>query len=149
MISHLIGVIFNIKNSNSIYLLHLNNKVTITGGGTLKFREDSFVKKVSNGDKVYNYIYNNNYLINEDKSIFEGTNGYIIGLFKVKETDDEEVKDYILSCYPNLRAYSNYLQEISVSKYNDVINQLGDTMIFKRMPQRLTHLYEKGKTKTK
>ena len=68
------------------------------------------------------------------------------------ENDDisnEEIKDYILSCYPKLRAYSNYLQEISVSKYNDVINQLGDTMIFKRMPQRLTHLYEKGKTKTK
>ena len=29
------------------------------------------------------------------KSIFEGTNGYIIGLFKVKETNDEEIKDYI------------------------------------------------------
>ena len=28
--------------------------------------------------------------------IYEGSNGYKIGLFKVKDTDDEEVKDFLI-----------------------------------------------------
>ncbi len=62
-----------IIGNNNINLLHLNNKVTITGGGTLKFREESFVKKVDNGDKVYQYVYDNRYLVDQNKNIYEGT----------------------------------------------------------------------------
>ena len=29
------------------------------------------------------------------KHIFKGENGYVIGLFKIKETDDEELLDYV------------------------------------------------------
>lgn len=64
----------NINGQNNVALLHLNdNKITIKGTGSLKFKEDSFVKKVNNGDAVYQFVYNGKTLITKDKKIYEAT----------------------------------------------------------------------------
>jgi len=66
-------VTLEIKNSNSISLLRLGDKVLkITGDGTLKFKENSFVKKVINGNSVYQFVYQGKTILKNSK-IYEGT----------------------------------------------------------------------------
>lgn len=98
----------NINGQNNIALLHLNDsKITIKGTGLIKFKEDSFVKKVNNGEAVYQFVYNGKTLINNDKKIYEATikefeidyenliesNGLPSG-FKVDNFDLVQVLDY-------------------------------------------------------
>ena len=63
----------NITGDNIINLLNLDKNITINGNGKLKFREDSYIKKTDNGEKVYRYVYNNKVIVNQDKKIYEGT----------------------------------------------------------------------------
>ena len=63
----------NISGDNIINLLNLDKNITITGNGKIKFREDSYVKKTENGEKVYRYIYNNSIVVDSNKKIYEGT----------------------------------------------------------------------------
>lgn len=64
----------NIKGQNNISLLQLNSSnLKVTGSGSLKFKQNSFVKKVVNGEPVYQYIYNNQTLLDQNKKIYEGT----------------------------------------------------------------------------
>jgi len=66
-------VTLEIKNNNSISLLRLGDKVLkITGDGTLKFKENSFVKKVINGNSVYQFVYQGKTILKNSK-IYEGT----------------------------------------------------------------------------
>lgn len=58
---------------NTISMLHLTTPINIVGSGTLKFKEDSYIKKVNNGEKVYQYEYNGKMVIDENKKIYEGT----------------------------------------------------------------------------
>ena len=47
--------------------------------------------------------------------IFEGENGYKVGLFRIKETDNEELKDYVnktitfVGYFANLNLDDNYI----------------------------------------
>jgi len=67
-------VTLDIKGNNNIQLLHISDvPVNITGGGSLKFKQNSFAKKVVNGDAVNQYIYNKKVILISDKKIFEGT----------------------------------------------------------------------------
>lgn len=67
-------VTLDIKGQNNISLLHLSNsKFKVTGSGSLKFKQNSFVKKVINGEQVFEYVYNGKTLLTEDKKIYEGT----------------------------------------------------------------------------
>ena len=43
------------------------------------------------------------------KSIFQGNNGYIIGLFKVKETNDDNILDYV----GRILTFTGYFQELN------------------------------------
>ena len=68
-------VVIDINGKNNIELLHVNSsKFTITGSGSLKFKEDSFVKKVENGEAVYRYSYNGKTIVDDSKKIYKGTN---------------------------------------------------------------------------
>ena len=62
-----------VSGENNITMMHLDTPINISGTGSIKFKEDSFVKKVNNGEKVYQYEYNGKLVINEEKKIFEGT----------------------------------------------------------------------------
>ena len=63
----------NITGENIINLLSLDNNITIIGDGKLKFKEDSYIKKTDNGEKVYRYVYDSKIIVNQDKQIYEGT----------------------------------------------------------------------------
>lgn len=67
-------VVLDIKGKNNIQLLHIGETpVRITGDGSLKFKQNSFAKKVINGEAVNQYIYNDKAILINDKKIFEGT----------------------------------------------------------------------------
>ena len=62
------------------------------------------------------------------KAIFEGDNGYTIGLFKISETDSEDLKDYInrsitfTGYFHDLNEIDNYIfygKLITHPKYGD------------------------------
>ena len=67
-------VTLEIKGKNNISLLHISDsKFKVTGSGSLKFKQNSFVKKVINGESVYQYQYKDKMVLQEDKKIYEGT----------------------------------------------------------------------------
>lgn len=67
-------VTLNINGKNNISLLHISDsKIKVTGSGSLKFKQNSFVKKVINGESVYQYVYGSKTILNKDKKIYEGT----------------------------------------------------------------------------
>lgn len=67
-------VTVELKGKNNISMLHLSDsKFKVNGSGSLKFKQNSFVKKVINGESVYNYVYKDKTVLNEDKKIYEGT----------------------------------------------------------------------------
>ena len=66
-------VTIDISGNNNISMLDLSDsKFTVTGSGTLKFKQNSFVKKFVNGEPVYRYVYKDKTVINSDKKIYEG-----------------------------------------------------------------------------
>lgn len=66
-------VTVDISGVNNISMLHLSDsKFKVTGSGSLKFKQNSFVKKVINGESVYQYAYNGKTVLNSDKKIYEG-----------------------------------------------------------------------------
>lgn len=94
-------VTLNIKGNNNISLLHISDvTVDINGSGSLKFKQNSFAKKVINGEAVYQFSYNDKTILTVDKKIFEGTleefvNNYndLVELNKLpKEYNEEDYK---------------------------------------------------------
>lgn len=70
----LYDVVIDIKGKNNISLLHIgDSKFKVTGSGSLKFKQNSFVKKVINGEAVYQYVYDKKTVLDSDKKIYEGT----------------------------------------------------------------------------
>ncbi len=68
------NITLDITGKNNISLLHLGNvDFKVTGNGSLKFKQNSFVKKVDNGEAVYKYQYLDKTIINNEGKIFEGT----------------------------------------------------------------------------
>lgn len=68
------NITLDITGKNNISLLHLGNaNFKVTGNGSLKFKQNSFVKKVDNGEAVYKYQYLDKTIINNEGKIFEGT----------------------------------------------------------------------------
>lgn len=66
-------VTLNISGKNNISMLHVSDSMfKVTGSGSLKFKQNSFVKKVVNGESVYRYVYNGKTVLNSDKKIYEG-----------------------------------------------------------------------------
>jgi hypothetical protein len=66
-------VTIDIIGTNNISMLQLSNsKFSVIGSGSLKFKQNSFVKKVINGEAVYQYVYKDKTVQNSDKKIYEG-----------------------------------------------------------------------------
>ena len=103
------SITINLAGSNNISLLHLSNvKVKITGEGSLKFKQNSFVKKVSNGEPIYEFIYKDKVILNENKKIFEGQ------------------KEEFIRNYNNLKVINNLPKEYNEKDY--VFEQVPDYM---------------------
>ena len=61
----------DITGDNNISMLRLSDsKFSVTGSGSLKFKQNSFVKKVINGEAVYQYVYKDKMVIDENKKIY-------------------------------------------------------------------------------
>lgn len=66
-------VTIDITGDNNISMLQLSDsKFSVTGSGSLKFKQNSFVKKVINGEPVYQFVYKDKTVVNSDKKIYEG-----------------------------------------------------------------------------
>lgn len=66
-------VTLELNGNNNISMLRLSDsKFSVTGSGSLKFKQNSFVKKVINGEPVYQYLYKDKTVVNSDKKIYEG-----------------------------------------------------------------------------
>ncbi len=66
-------VTIDINGNNNISMLRLSDsKFSVTGSGSLKFKQNSFVKKVINGESVYQYVYKGKTVVDSDKKIYEG-----------------------------------------------------------------------------
>ncbi len=66
-------VTLDITGKNNISLLRISDsKFKVTGSGSLKFKQNSFVKKVVNGESVYQYMYEGKTILGDDKKIYEG-----------------------------------------------------------------------------
>ena len=64
----------DVTNDNNISLLNLSsNLIKVTGNGSLKFKQNSYVKKVVNGLPIYYYSYNDKIILSNDNEIYEGT----------------------------------------------------------------------------
>ncbi len=117
----------NIKGDSNIFLLHLSDtKLKISGTGSLKFKENSFVKKVINGESVYQYIYNDKPVLDKDKKIYEGI---------VKEFEEN---------YDSLKEINNLPEEYNVADYS--LNQAIDYTKMVSVP--VTELWLKNHIET-
>ncbi len=68
------GVTLDVTDENNISLLNLNNyEIKVTGSGSLKFKQNSYVKKVVNGLPIYQYSFNDKLILSSDDKIYEGT----------------------------------------------------------------------------
>ena len=66
-------VVLDITGKNNIAMLHLGDtKFKVTGNGSLKFKQNSYVKKVVNGEAIYSYKYNDKQIVTDDNKIYEG-----------------------------------------------------------------------------
>lgn len=95
-------VTIDINGNNSVSLLHVSDsKFKVTGSGSLKFKQNSFVKKVINGEPVYQYEYNGMTVLTDNKTIYEGTTlefeeNYELLKEKNKLPDEYNLADYKL-----------------------------------------------------
>lgn len=95
-------VTIDINGNNSISLLHISDsKFKVSGSGSLKFKQNSFVKKVINGEPVYQYVNNDKTVLINDKKIYEGTTlefeeNYELLKEKNKLPDEYNLADYEL-----------------------------------------------------
>lgn len=116
-------VTIDISGNNNISMLDLSDsKFTVTGSGTLKFKQNSFVKKFVNGEPVYRYVYKDKTVINSDKKIYEG-----------KQKEFEENHEYLkeINKLPNeynlddyvLVQVADYTKMTSVTVTEDWIKQ--------------------------
>ena len=89
------SITINLAGSNNISLLHLSDvKINITGNGSLKFKQNSFVKKVSNGESIYEFIYKDKVVLNENKKIFEGRINDFVENYEVLRKINNLPKEY-------------------------------------------------------
>lgn len=88
-------VTINLAGSNNISLLHLSDvKIKVTGNGSLKFKQNSFVKKVSNGESIYQVSYKGKMVLNDNKKIFEGKKNEFVENYDVLKELNNLPKEY-------------------------------------------------------
>ena len=97
-------VTFNISNSNNISLFHIGSGVVeMDGNGAFKFKENSYVKKVVNGEAVYQYVYNHNTITSNGK-IYEGTIKEFENEYELLQQSNNLPKEYTIDDYELVQA---------------------------------------------
>ena len=67
-------VTLNLNEENNIAMFHVGElPINVVGTGSLKFKEDAYVKLVVNGEMVYRFVYNDKTLISNDEIVYEDT----------------------------------------------------------------------------
>ena len=113
------NVVFDIGESNSISLFHTGEyQVNITGKGVIKFKEDSYVKKVNNGELVYNYLYQGRTVVKSERLIYEGTIKEFISDYKELAEINNLPSEYNEEDYEMVQAI-DYISMTSVSITNE------------------------------
>ena len=107
-------VIVDIKGSNNISLLHISDsKFKVSGSGSLKFKQNSFVKKVVNGESVYQYIYKDKAVLDSTKKIYEGTTLEFEENYELLSTENDLPSEFNVEDY-KLVQVADYLKMTSV-----------------------------------
>lgn len=120
-------VTINITGKNNISLLHISDsKFKVTGSGSLKFKQNSFVKKVINGEPVYQYIYNDKTVLNSDKKIYEGMTLEFEENYELLRKENNLPEEYNLEDYVLVQAV-DYTKMTSVMVTESWIEQHIDT----------------------
>jgi hypothetical protein len=107
-------VTFNIFNSNNISLFHIGSgTIGVEGNGALKFKENSYVKKVVNGEAVYQYVYNQKTITSNGK-IFEGTIEEFAQEYELLQESNKLPKEYTIDDYELVQAldYTKMTSEV-------------------------------------
>lgn len=100
-------VTLKISGTNTVSMLHLTDKkVKVEGTGSLKFRENSYAKKITGGEVIYSFAYDNDLILSKDKSVYEGN----ISEF---QSDYDSLKEY------NDLPDEFNLEDFSLLKVND------------------------------
>lgn len=131
-----LGITLDITGTNNVSLLHINKgEFGVTGKGTLKFKEDSFVKKVVNGEAVYQIEYKGKAMLDKDKNIYEGT-------IKEFENNYQELLKY--NTLPNEYKESDYVF-IHVADYTKMTSVVvTESWISKHIKTNLNTSVENG-----
>lgn len=120
-------VTLDIKGENNISLLHIDDsKFKVTGSGSLKFKQNSFVKKVINGEAVYQYEYKDKVLLNSENKIYEGTTIEFSLNYEVLKELNDLPEEYNLEDY-ELKQIVDYEKMTSVTVTESWINKHIDT----------------------
>lgn len=107
-------ITFNISNSNNISLFHIGSgTIGIEGSGAFKFKENSYVKKVVNGEAVYQYVYNQKTITSNGK-IFEGTIEEFTNEYELLQESNNLPKEYTIDDYELVQAldYTKMTSEV-------------------------------------
>lgn len=120
-------VILNIAGNNNISLLHIaDSNFKVTGSGSLKFKQNSFVKKVVNGESVYQYVYEDKLLLNNNKKIYEGTLIEFEENYELLKNENDLPDKYNLDDY-SLVQVADYTKMTSVTVTDSWISKHIDT----------------------
>lgn len=120
-------VTIDINGNNNISLLHLSDsKFKVSGSGSLKFKQNSFVKKVVNGESVYQYLYRGKTVLNSDKKIYEGTTLEFEENYELLSTVNELPSEYNIGDYELVQVV-DYLKMTSVVVTDSWLSQHIDT----------------------
>lgn len=120
-------VTLEITGTNNISMLHVSDsKFKVTGSGSLKFKQNSFVKKVINGESVYQYVYNGKTVLNSDKNIYEGMTLEFEEDYELLREKNNLPKEYNLEDYVLVQAI-DYTKMTSVTVTESWIDEYIDT----------------------
>lgn len=120
-------ITLNITDSNNISLLHIAlSNLKVTGSGSLKFKQNSFVKKVINGEAVYQFEYDGKTLINSDKKIYEGTTLEFADYYETLKEINDLPDEYDLENF-GLNQVVDYTKMTSVTVTDSWIDKHIDT----------------------
>ena len=120
-------VTLEITGTNNISMLHVSDsKFKVTGSGSLKFKQNSFVKKVINGESVYKYVYNGKTVLNSDKNIYEGMTLEFEEDYELLREKNNLPKEYNLEDYVLVQAI-DYTKMTSVTVTESWIDEYIDT----------------------
>ncbi len=140
-------VTIDITGTNNISMLQLSNsKFSVIGSGSLKFKQNSFVKKVINGEAVYQYVYKDKTVQNSDKKIYEGKIKEFEENYELLKEMNKLPEEYNLEDYELVQAV-DYTKMIPVVVTDEWIKQHIDTeLVIETVDGFGVVKYEKPKT---